>query len=835
MRRGDALDAFLARWGGTRVDTTETADPGHSHAASDIEGPFSNISVTGDIWAEVWDGGVPADLSSGAVAASTGFYLDSSAGAIQCQALYAENAVVSGILTAGAGSDIPFAYVSDVVITPEYIDENYEIVGVGAALPTEGMEEGDLFFLTTDGKLYRYHSAAWTAAVPTTDLTGTIATLQLADDAVTAAKLAVAAIDGVSGNLVSGSVGTDQLVALSVTAAKIAANTITASQIAAGTITATQIAAATILGTNIAATTISGSNIAAATITGGNIAALTIQAGNIAANAITTDKIAANTIEAGDIKAGTITGNEIAALTITAANIAAGTITADKLTVSKLDAIAGNMGTLTVDETITLGPAGIFHSANSGARLEFNAAAGTDKLFIFSGAASEVAGKIQGSASPIPSVTFASPYVPGGSYTAHASLVLQAGSPSGSILVYGHLLSSQANAYTLGSAALPWLASYATTSYLGAGTAAAPSLSFASAATSGIYYAAGLVGISIGGVGQVAVNDGAFYGITANDIDLGTSALPFKSSWLNAVYDEANVLRLDLNGAWSPAGSIIPTVDITPELGSATYSWGKVFTASILDEAGTERLDLNGNWTCAGQLLVKDGVVASPGLAFANDLDTGIILPADGVLAVVTAGGVAARFYPTYQVPTGSLTTGHSVIRAAAADTANVTYSYVNDADTGTMRGGTNILDQVTAGVVRHRLDANGYAYLYSIRDVGNYYSMRWNNTTSEYGYYVSSERVKRYVTPLDDPKARRFWQPDAIDRIRPITYVRRSTNSREIGFSAENLADVNELLTVGKGAGEAPDEFAILAVAIHAIQDLRRQVASLEAERKAA
>lgn len=45
---------------------------------------------------------------------------------------------------------------------------------VAASLPASGMQEGDLCFLTTDKKLYRYTGSAWTAAIAAGDLSGTL-------------------------------------------------------------------------------------------------------------------------------------------------------------------------------------------------------------------------------------------------------------------------------------------------------------------------------------------------------------------------------------------------------------------------------------------------------------------------------------------------------------------------------------------------------------------------------------------------------------------------------------------------------------------------------------
>ncbi|MFH2072738.1 MAG: hypothetical protein ABIJ75_07815, partial [Actinomycetota bacterium] len=77
----------------------------HLHEAEDISGGvFTQVLVGGDIFSSNWDGAVPADLSSGPDAAATeGFYLDSSADAIQAQRLYAEGGLIGG-WTVGAAT-----------------------------------------------------------------------------------------------------------------------------------------------------------------------------------------------------------------------------------------------------------------------------------------------------------------------------------------------------------------------------------------------------------------------------------------------------------------------------------------------------------------------------------------------------------------------------------------------------------------------------------------------------------------------------------------------------------------------------------------------------------
>lgn len=69
------------------------------------------------------------------------------------------------------------------------------------------------------------------------------------------------------GNVITGSIHANKLVALSITSAEIAAGAITAGKIQAGSVTATEMAASTITGAKIAANTIGATNIAAQTIT----------------------------------------------------------------------------------------------------------------------------------------------------------------------------------------------------------------------------------------------------------------------------------------------------------------------------------------------------------------------------------------------------------------------------------------------------------------------------------------------------------------------------------------------------------------------------------------
>lgn len=87
--------------------------------ASDISS-LGDVTLQGDIRSYAWDGG--GSLAGGADATATaGFLLDSSAGNAQFQNLFAkggdfENVTISGVITAGAGSDVDWSYISNVSI-----------------------------------------------------------------------------------------------------------------------------------------------------------------------------------------------------------------------------------------------------------------------------------------------------------------------------------------------------------------------------------------------------------------------------------------------------------------------------------------------------------------------------------------------------------------------------------------------------------------------------------------------------------------------------------------------------------------------------------------------
>ena len=181
-------------------------------------------------------------------------------------------------------------------------------------LPDSNYPEGFTVFLATDDKLYRSTGTAWTSAVPTSDLSGTISTTQLADGAVTTVKLGDSQVIATK---IGDSVITQVKLASGLRAVEIVATlpTLPSGSYPAGSVVT--------LTTDNKLYRSTGSTWTAAVPSTDMTGQITET--QITDNAITTVKIAANTITAADIAAGTITATQIAADTITASQIAAET------------------------------------------------------------------------------------------------------------------------------------------------------------------------------------------------------------------------------------------------------------------------------------------------------------------------------------------------------------------------------------------------------------------------------------------------------------------------------------------------------------------------------
>ena len=211
-----------------------------------------------------------------------------------------------------------------------------------ATLPTTGLTQGRVVMLTSDNKLYRYTGNAWTSAVPATDLTGQVNGTQIADSAITATKIGNDAVT--TAKIAVGAITSTELGVNAVTSAKIANSAITAAKIGSNAVTTAKIANNAITSSLIDAGAITETKIASGAITTPKIAAGAITASEIAAGSITSSEIAANTISAGNIAAGAVTASEIASGAITTGKLAAGAVTANEIAADAIttDKISAN-------------------------------------------------------------------------------------------------------------------------------------------------------------------------------------------------------------------------------------------------------------------------------------------------------------------------------------------------------------------------------------------------------------------------------------------------------------------------------------------------------------
>jgi len=180
------------------------------------------------------------------------------------------------------------------------------------SLPGTGNFDGRMVFLTTDGKVYRYFSGAWTTAVATADLDGTIdlnsqisgtLTETFADAGLINENITINADGTLSGAGAGDPIELNQL----------------SGQIAAG-----QIAANAVVAGKIDSLAVTAGTIAAGAVTTSTMTANSIDGDRITTNTLDADKITANSITAGQIQAGAIGTEELAAQSVVASKIAIG-------------------------------------------------------------------------------------------------------------------------------------------------------------------------------------------------------------------------------------------------------------------------------------------------------------------------------------------------------------------------------------------------------------------------------------------------------------------------------------------------------------------------------
>lgn len=199
-------------------------------------------------------------------------------------------------ITAGqVTGQIIASQIADAAITVAKFASNVRPVETVSSLPSTGNVEGRVVMLSTDGKLYRYHSGAWSASVPSADISGQLTASQIAsvNAASVAGQLTAAQIASIASTQITGQLTDSQIGA--VAAAKVSGK-LTASQIANAAIDATKLADNAVTANKIDASAITETKIADNAISTGKLQANSIVSSKIATNAILTDHMSANSV-----------------------------------------------------------------------------------------------------------------------------------------------------------------------------------------------------------------------------------------------------------------------------------------------------------------------------------------------------------------------------------------------------------------------------------------------------------------------------------------------------------------------------------------------------------
>ena len=175
---------------------------------------------------------------------------------------------------------------------------------------------------------------------------GQVATVDLAANAVTTAKLADSSVT--SAKIVDGTVSTADLADSAVTTVKLADNSVTSAKIVDGTITSADIGDGQVATVDLAANAVITAKLADSSVTSLKIVDGSVSNVDIADLAINTAKLADNSVTSAKIVDGTITTADLAANAVTTAKLADSSVTSAKIvdgTVTSSD-LASDSGSL---------------------------------------------------------------------------------------------------------------------------------------------------------------------------------------------------------------------------------------------------------------------------------------------------------------------------------------------------------------------------------------------------------------------------------------------------------------------------------------------------------
>lgn len=237
------------------------------------------------------------------------------------------------------------------------------------------------------------------------------------------------------------------------------------------------------------------------------------------------------------------------------------------------------------------------------------------------------------------------------------------------------------------------------------------------------------------------------------------------------------------------------------------------------------------------QIQASTASASLPSYTFSGDTDTGFYGSAANNISVATAGVQRWTWGTGYYYSNGG--TAAPALSHSEGSASSPAFTFAGDSDTGMYRFGANLAGFAGGGNNAGYIGHDGTNSLWNagnLPDIGNVYTLRYRRSSTsgsriqyELGWYSSLRSHKKNITEL---RRSPLWRTEWYDDITPYTYIRKSTKGREFGFIMEDLWDVSTFLSVeGNEKGESPDEVALMAVTVDAVQDLRRRVAELEAK----
>lgn len=168
--------------------------------------------------------------------------------------------------------------------------------------------------------------------------------------------------------------------------------------------------------------------------------------------------------------------------------------------------------------------------------------------------------------------------------------------------------------------------------------------------------------VSIGGTfSYTGSANGDLIPASNNFFRLGNSSLRWADLWSNNVYaTTANITSLIVTGNTNFANSLIPSANVTQNVGSSALYWNQAFVANTNSN----------NVIVSNNVFVPAGTAAAPTYTFTGNTDTGVFRPATATVGIAAAGNQRLSVNNTTVAVSAAITVSNT-----ASVTGNATFS----------------------------------------------------------------------------------------------------------------------------------------------------------------